>query len=277
MLMHLTATIEVMIFAIIVLLGLAFGSFITALTWRLHEGKDFVAGRSECESCGHVLSALDLMPVISWLMLGGRCRYCRQIVSWQNPAIEIATVLLFVVSYIYWPFPLVSPLAWASFGLWLVYIILLVALVVYDLRWMLLPDKLVFTLIALGLVDVDLRLASAGNLSIVSYIQQVALGALVFSGFYGFLYLISKGRWIGLGDVKLGLFIGIVLGWRQGFVALFMANLIGLVVVAPGLFTGKISIRSRIPFGPFLIAAFIIVGLFGTQILDWYFSLILPQ
>jgi len=266
-----------MIFVILGVLGLAFGSFVTALTWRLHEGKDFVAGRSECEHCGHVLSVFDLVPIISWLLLGGRCRYCHTKISWQNPVIEVTMTVLFVGSYIFWPSPLFSLEAWISFGLWLVYLILLVALVVYDLRWMLLPDKLVFVLIALGFVDVGLRLSVANNLTIISYVQQIILGALVFGGFYGFLYVISKGRWVGLGDVKLGLFIGTVLGWQQGFVALLLANIIGLVVVAPGLAARRLSMRSRIPFGPFLIAAFIITGLFGSSILSWYFSLILLQ
>jgi prepilin signal peptidase PulO-like enzyme (type II secretory pathway) len=262
-------------YIILAILGLTFGSFITALTWRIHEGKDFVAGRSECESCGHVLGALDLVPIFSWLSLGGRCRYCRKRIGWQNPVIEAVTALLFVGSYIFWPTALASWQAWASFGLWLVYVVMLVALVVYDIRWMLLPDKLVYTLIALGLFDAGLRLWLGGGLSVITYAVWVVLGAGALGGFYGLLYGVSKGKWVGFGDVKLGIFIGVVLGWQLALLALFLANALGLLVVAPALLSGKVSVKSRVPFGPFLIAAFIIAGLFGPHIIDWYSSLIL--
>lgn len=262
-----------MVYIVLAVLGLAFGSFITALTWRIHEGKDFVTGRSECESCGHTLGSLDLIPIISWFSLGGRCRYCRKSIGWQNPVIEASTALLFIGSYIFWPTALTGWQAWISFGLWLGYIVMLTALVIYDIRWMLLPDVLVYTLIALGLVDAGLRLT--GDLSIMRYVLWIALGAGTLGGLYGLLYAVSKGKWIGFGDVKLGVFIGVVLGWQLALLTLFLANALGLLVVAPALLNGKISIKSRVPFGPFLIIAFLIAGLFGTRLVSWYGSLLL--
>lgn len=263
-----------MIIVFMLLLGLAFGSFITALTWRLHEHKDFVAGRSQCEACGHQLSALDLIPVFSWVWLRGRCRYCGGSVSWQNPAIELAVAGLFVVSYLYWPLGFTSWQAGLSFGILLVFIVMLVALLVYDFRWMLLPDGLVFPLIALGLVDVALRLGAANQLTIGAYVMHVVLGAAALGGLYAVLYAVSKGRWVGLGDVKLGLFIGLVLGWQGALMTLFLANLLGLLCVVPGLIGRRMTMNSRLPFGPFLIISFVIVGLWGSQLVDWYLSAI---
>jgi prepilin signal peptidase PulO-like enzyme (type II secretory pathway) len=259
-----------MVILILVLLGLAFGSFVTALTWRLHEHKNFVTGRSQCEGCGHTLGAWDLIPLFSWLALRGRCRYCKAKVSWQNPVIEVAMVVLFVGSYLCWPHTLDSLPAIATFALWLVYIVFLMAMLVYDMRWMLLPDALVFPLIVLGFVDAALRLGQTGGLTIIGYVSYIVLGAAALGGFYWLLNAISHGRWVGFGDVKLGLFMGIVLGWQQALLVLFVANLIGCLVALPALASGKLSVKSRLPFGPFLIVAFLIVGLFGSQLISWY-------
>lgn len=262
-----------MIVFILVLLGLAFGSFVTAFTWRLHEGKDFVAGRSECESCGHVLSALDLVPVLCWVFLRGKCRYCKKSVSLLNPLLEVTMAVLFTASYFFWPYQFADWQSIASFIIWLVYLVMLVSLVVYDFKWMLLPNVIVFPLIGIGLIDAALRLSAQNDLTFASYSLHVLFGVLALGGFYWTLYEVSKGKWVGFGDVKLGCFIGIVLGWQQALLVLFTANLLGLFVVIPALSTGKLSMKSRLPFGPFLIAAFIIAGLFGAKLINWYTSL----
>ncbi|HWZ65539.1 MAG TPA: prepilin peptidase [Patescibacteria group bacterium] len=259
----------------LVLLGLCFGSFVGALVWRLHEGKDFVSDRSRCEDCGHVLSALDLVPVISWVALGGRCRYCHKKISVQNPVLELSMAALFVLSYIYWPVHLNDWAAWLSFGLWLVYVVGLVALFVYDMRWMLLPDVIVMSLVCLGLVDVGLRLSIVHHLTLLDYIRHIVLGATALGGFYWLLYTLSRGKWVGYGDVKLGVFMGLVLGWQGALLTLFLANILGFIFVVPGLVTGKLTRQSRVPFGPFMILAFLLVGLFGQPILNWYLSFIL--
>ena len=260
---------------ILALSGLIFGSFVTALTWRIHEKKDFIAGRSQCESCGHRLGTLDLIPVVSWMALSGRCRYCKAPVSWQNPAIELSVMIAFVVSYLFWPVDLTTWQAYASFGIWLIYIVILMALLVYDLRWMLLPNQLVFPLIALGLIDAVLRVGMQGPITIFTFGEHVLLGAGVLAGVYWLLYTVSRGKWVGYGDVKLGLFMGIVLGWQQALLTLFLANIIGCLFVGPGLLTGKLTPKSRVPFGPFLIVSFLIAGIFGQQLINWYVSLII--
>lgn len=264
-----------MAIVLLVWLGLCFGSFVGALVWRLHEGENFVNDRSRCEDCGHVLSALDLVPVISWVALGGRCRYCHKRISVQNPVLELSMAALFVLSYIYWPVHLADWVTWMSFGLWLTYVVALVALFVYDMRWMLLPDVIVISLICLGLVDVGLRLSVTQQLTFMGYMQHIVLGAAALGGFYWLLYTLSGGKWVGYGDVKLGVFMGLVLGWQGALLTLFLANILGFIFVVPGLVTGKLTRQSQVPFGPFMILAFLLVGLFGQSILNWYLSFIL--
>lgn len=257
------------------LMGLAFGSFVGALTWRLHEHKDFVSDRSECEHCHHKLGPLDLIPLFSWIVLRGRCRYCKHHIGWTAPVLEIVMAALFVGSYYVWPLPLGSWQASLSFGLWLVYVVGLVALLVYDLRWMILPNVLVFPLMGVAIVESAVRYSVQVGASPWDYLNSVIFGIIVLGGLYWALYTFSKGKWVGYGDVKLGVFMGIALGFQRSLLALFLANVIGFLVVLPGLLTGRLKRTSKVPFGPFLIVAFFIAFLFGGQIISWYMRLIL--
>lgn len=248
------------------LVGLAMGSFVGALVWRLKNKRDFVSDRSECEHCHHKLSTADLIPVVSWLMLKGKCRYCGKKIGWQSPALEISLGLIFVISYLFWPLGFSEWQAVASFVIWLIYMVVLMALVIYDLKYMLLPDKLVFPLIGLALIDAALRTSLSG----ANYFAYILAGGIVISGFYAALFYFSKGKWVGFGDVKLGIFIGVALGWQNAVLVLLVSNVIGFLFVIPGLLMGKLGRKSRVPFGPFLIAAFVVAGLFGDVIIDWY-------
>jgi leader peptidase (prepilin peptidase) / N-methyltransferase len=156
------------------------------------------------------------------------------------------------------------------FGLWLVYLIVLAILFVYDLRWMLLPDILVVPLVAVGLIDAGLRTSLLPGTSVSDYATYVVLGIAAMAGVYWALYMISKGKWVGYGDVKLAVFMGAVLGWQKTLVVLMLANVLGLLIVLPGLLSRKLTPKSHVPFGPFMIVAFVIVGLFGDAIINWY-------
>ncbi|MFZ1812597.1 MAG: prepilin peptidase, partial [Candidatus Saccharimonadales bacterium] len=130
------------------LLGLCFGSFVNALVWRIRKKRDIVRERSECTHCHHILAWYDLVPVVSYLLLRGRCRYCRKPID-DTPLTELATALLFVISYLAWPYQLATVADWSLVVLWLVLLVGLVALADYDIRWYLLPDVIVFPLIVL--------------------------------------------------------------------------------------------------------------------------------
>lgn len=268
-----------MIYLILAILGLALGSFINALVWRLHwqstaKTKDQKAkyailnGRSVCPNCKHRLDAIDLIPIISWLILKGRCRYCGQPISPQYPLVEAATPLLFIISYIFWPRPFTSQLIF-DFGLWLVFLTGLIAVAVYDIRWMLIPNRIIYPLLSLAFIQLFIKagfLDSGWHLALSSLLSLTVAGGLFY-----ILFQVSQGRWIGGGDVKLGFLLGLILANPVlSMLMLFTASIIGLGVVSPLLITKRLNLNSRLPFGPLLILATIIVKLFGATLVMWY-------
>jgi prepilin signal peptidase PulO-like enzyme (type II secretory pathway) len=259
-----------MITLLLIGMGLILGSFVNALVWRLHEKKDWVTGRSECPHCHHVLGPLDLIPVISWLFLRGKCRYCQKKID-DNPLVELALPTLFVASYYFWPVDLTES-SLVAFIFWLLFLVGFVALAVYDLRWYLLPDKIVFPLIALAVVQVLVISVVDSNWRII---LGAAGGALVISGIFYLIFQVSNGQWIGGGDVKLGIVLGLLSGGViEGFLLLFTASVLGMLISLPLMMQGKANRKTQLPFGPLLIAGLIIVKLFGPAILGWYTGMI---
>jgi len=223
-----------------------------------------------CESCGHRLHARDLVPVLSWIELGGRCRYCKAPIGWQDPLTELAMVALFVLSYVFWPYGW-SGILLVAFGIWLMSLVVMVALVVYDLRWMLLPDRLVYPLIGLAISMSSCLAIGQGSTGII---VRAGLSALLISGMFWLLFQMSDGRWIGGGDVKLAVALGFLVASLVGTILLlFIASLLGSFVGVPILIMGK-SVSHKIPFGPFLIIAAITVFLWGQPMIEWYNQLI---
>jgi prepilin signal peptidase PulO-like enzyme (type II secretory pathway) len=282
-----------MTFVALAVVGLCMGSFVNALVWRVYEQArlhreaakpklakakrrqlekearelSIIKGRSRCTHCGHELAARDLIPVLSWLELRGKCRYCGAHID-DTPLVELATSALFVLSYWRWPRPLDAQ-GTTNLIVWLVILTGLVALFVYDIRWLRLPNRIVYPLIiiALALVLANALIFGDG----AAAIRDAVLSVAICGGFFYLIYQISGGKWIGGGDVKLGILIGLVLpGWEQGFVALFLASVLGTLTILPFLFAKKITATSKVPFGPFLIAATIIVKLFGAGFIAWY-------
>jgi len=289
-----------MIAVILAVFGLCLGSFVNAIVWRMHEQeklkakssklkarkgdsrlltKDFrlsaqdlsiLKGRSMCDHCGHQLSSLDLVPLLSWLALRGRCRYCKKAVSWQHPAVELAMAAVFVGSYYFWPLAVAGAGQWVLFITWLVTSVGLMALLLYDLQFMLLPSRIIYPTLAV---------AATGRLTYLLWYDpargqgfvQWAFSLGVSSGVFLLLFYVSRGRWIGFGDVRLGLITGTILATpAKSFVMIFLASLMGTLFVLPAIATGKTKMTSRIPYGPFLITASFIVILFGQSFINWY-------
>lgn len=265
--------VHVEVVVLLGLLGAAFGSFAGAVAWRMHNKRTFVSDRSECESCHHKLGPLDLVPIFSWLFLRGKCRFCGAAIGWTPFLTEVCLAILFVLSYVYWPLGFGAWQAITLFGLWLVYLVVFAILVVYDTRWMLLPDQIVLPLIGIAFVDAGLRISLVPGTGVVDYVLYVGWGVLALAGIYGALYAVSRGKWVGFGDVKLAVFIGVALGWQAALLVFMLANVGGFLVAVPGLATGTLTPSSRIPFGPFLMAGFFVAGLWGEVLIDWYFAL----
>ncbi len=219
---------------------------------------------------------LDLLPVVSWLWLRGKCRYCNKAIGIQYPMVEIMVALAFIGSYLAWPYDF-DHKGMFLLATWLVSIVILTALLIYDIKWMILPNVLVFPLIAIAVIQV-VSVATffdggAGTL------LQACGGLAVAGGIFYVLFQLSGGNWIGGGDVKLGFALGLIVGTPlQGALVLFLAAVGGSVWSVPALLTKRLNRASKIPFGPFLIVATALVVLFGQSIVDWYLHdlLLLP-
>lgn len=280
-------------------LGLLMGSFAGAQVWRLrasqlrydekagekvyqkqkHEveklfNKRLLKDRSVCLHCGHRLQWFDLIPLVSWLQLRGKCRYCHKKIGWTEPLIELAMAVFFVISFLVWPYPLSSPLDYALFIIWLTAGVGMGILFLYDLKWFLLPDKITFPLIGLGLLYSLLSVAIQGFS--IQTVMSVVYACLILSGLYYLIYVLSRHQWVGFGDVKLGLALALLLAdWRLALLTLFLANLIGVIIILPLLLSKKIKRHAHVPFGPLFIAGWFIAGIFGKHIVDWYWTITL--
>jgi prepilin signal peptidase PulO-like enzyme (type II secretory pathway) len=278
-----------MIGAYLFVLGLCLGSFVNALVWRIHEQSSVKSkkkhnkaylkdlsirnGRSMCPHCKHQLSAGDLVPLFSWIWLRGKCRYCRKPISWQYPLVELLTGIIFILSYIYWPETL-GGVQIGIFVLWLVLVVGLIALLVYDFKWYLLPNRLVYPLSAVAGSIALLRIIT--NDSPVNALINTLLAVVVGGGIFYLLFQISGGKWIGGGDVKLGWLLGLAVGTPvMSLLFIFLAAVGGTLLTLPLLVTKRVNRSSLIPFGPFLIAGAVIAVLFGSSIVHWYTTLIL--
>lgn len=278
------------------LLGTVMGSFAGAQVWRLRarqlaqdkaEGEDYdkteykrlvgltthigADDRSQCLSCHHRLAWYDLLPLVSWLSTKGKCRYCRKKIGYFEPLIELGTAASFVIFSLIWVNAYgMEPASLAILGLWLVALTMFVILFVYDLKWFLLPDVVMFPLIALSVIITAATVVFLQQ-SIIATVVSVLVSVAILAGLYFVLWLVSKGLWVGFGDVKLGIALAILLiDWKLALLTLFLANLIGTLIVLPGLITGKLSRKAQVPFGPLLIIGFFISLLAGSAIMGGY-------
>lgn len=267
-----------MVVLVLVVLGLGFGSFINALVWRIHEQAkkgvghakelSILSGRSMCPRCKHRLGFFDLIPIVSWIALRGRCRYCHKAISIQYPLIEVITPVLFIASYVWWPMGL-HGIQIAFFVIWLAILIGLIALAVYDSKWQLLPNRIIYPLSAVAALYAIIHIVA--NPRPLTALVDTILSVLIGGGIFYVLFQVSGGKWIGGGDVKLGWLLGLIAGTAgRSLLLLFLAAILGTLFSLPLLMTKRLSKNSKIPFGPFLIVAIVVVELFGAGILAWY-------
>jgi leader peptidase (prepilin peptidase)/N-methyltransferase len=285
------------LYLLVGLLGLVFGSFAGATVWRLRakqlleekqagepvdraefkrlkplNGKSVKNDRSRCLHCGHELKVVDLVPLLSWMSTKGKCRYCDERIGAFEPLMEIGTATAFIVFFHYWQATFgLSLVGIVLFALWLAAVVMLVILFAYDLKWFILPDVVMFPLIAVAAVIVlIIQFSTFGFMDPATWLS-IAASVLILSGLYLAIWFFSKGAWVGFGDVKLGLALGLLLmDWRLAFLALFLANLLGTLIVLPGLITKKMNRQTQVPFGPLLIAGFAIALFAGQWLIGLY-------
>jgi prepilin signal peptidase PulO-like enzyme (type II secretory pathway) len=242
--------------------GLIVGSFINALQWRLPQSKT-MWGRSECIHCHHRLAWTDLLPILSFVFLNGRCRYCHKPIPPAYPLTEFAMGIVFLLVGYMWATSTFLDLTPSRAGALLVRdllaVTILAAIFLIDLHTLTIPDELTIpAIIGFGLIDLLLGMSAVNLL----------FGIVVGGGFFLVLYLLTHGRGMGDGDIRLGVLMGVLLGWPQILLAIFLAYLIGAFVAMLLLAGKKKTMKDPIPFGPFLSVATVVVLIFGSAALD---------
>lgn len=291
------------------LLGLVAGSFINVLTLRWNPAEDtqvikIVRGRSHCLRCGQQLKWFELIPILSFIFLRGRCRYCHRKLIWQYPLVEGLTALIFAgvtwrilnfnfFSHYFFSDPRTNFWVAAVILIWLFYSAVLIALSIIDLRHYLLPDKIVFPAIALSLLaNLSFYFLSLTRGSVFpehglnflgpyadvvnihfNVLTSALAGALVLAIILFLIYAFSRGKAMGFGDVKLAILIGLMLGLGAGLVGLVLSFIIGALVSLVIVLTTKKKLKDAVPFGPFLALGVLAVFFFGQIITNFYFSL----
>lgn len=238
-------------------LGLVLGSFYNVVGLRVPQKESLVRPGSHCMSCSRQLTAFELIPVLSYLLLRGSCRTCKAKISSRYMWMELVTGVLF--AYAYWTIGHAVELVVA-----LLFISLLITITVSDLAYMLIPNKILLFFLPLLLVG--------RVLSMLTPWWDSLLGAVCGAGLLWLIAIVSKGG-MGGGDIKLFFLIGIVLGTIQTLLTLFVAALIGLIVGAVMLWARRQGRKTPIPFGPFIATAAVICYFFGDAMIDWYLNL----
>jgi len=304
-----------MFYFFIFIFGLCVGSFLNVLILRLGSGQVFrlgsdsgeaphqnlgkhgtgfrIGGRSHCPKCAHQLGWKDLMPVLSFIWLKGKCRYCGEKISWQYPIVEAATGILFVFLF----------LSIFNFNLSisdvinLIYLLFitscLIVIFVSDLKYFIIPDEIILTGIIgffvfklfgilnlgffsdLGLAPLDSLASNGVKILDFKILLNPLLSAIAASAFFLAIVLVTRGKGMGLGDVKFAFLMGLVLGWPQILGALLLAFVSGALVGLGLILAGRAKMKSEIPFGTFLAANTFLIMLLSEKILIRYINLII--
>lgn len=254
---------------IVFIFGLVIGSFLNAIIYRLKTDESVLTGRSHCRECSHILSWYDLIPVLSFILLQGKCRYCGKKISIQYPLVEMATGLLFILAAQNLFLPDIRGFVYFSYIAAI--ISFLIIIFVYDLKHYLILDKVIFPAIFFVLIY-NIASIFIFNLSTSAVLINLLISAIGASAFFLLFVLISRGQWMGLGDVKLAFFMGLFLGWPNIFVALFLAFFLGAIIGIGLIIYGKKTMKSEVPFGPFLVTGTLLAFFFGEILIAKYFS-----
>ena len=240
------------------ILGLCMGSFLNCFAWRVVHGESVLKGRSHCDSCGHVLAPRDLIPIVSYCLSHGRCRYCGEKLSKGHLYAEIATAASYVA--------IVSKYDISLQALeYLLFASVLLACAFADLEGYMIPDRCI--LFGIVLRPVFLLLSHA---PLNTWIDSLLGGFLVAGGLLAVVLLYEKVRKVeamGGGDIKLLFVTGLFLGWKLNLLCLFAACILGILF---GLLTAKKDEAPLFPWGPAITAAALLTVMYGQQLVDWY-------
>ena len=244
----------------LVIIGLSIGSFINAAVYRLKsKQRGLLFGRSICPSCKKILGVRDLVPLLSYLFLKGKCRYCKSKIGGHYFWVELITALAFLGIGLTAQFENIPFLLWQ-----LLFTAVFIFLASYDFQFGEIPDEI-------SLPATIVAFASS-FFTLTQTPLQSLIGLMVGAVFFFCLVWFSKGKWMGGGDIRLGALLGALLGWQGFLIALLFASALGSVIgILQILFTQK-KLKSPVPFGPYLALGGYLTLIFGEQIWSWYFQ-----
>jgi prepilin signal peptidase PulO-like enzyme (type II secretory pathway) len=258
-------------FVFIFLLGTIIGSFLNVVIYRFGSGRSVSHGRSMCMTCSKTLQWYELIPVLSFVLQRGRCLRCKSTISFQYPLVEVSTGIIFaLIAFHFLPYLSYSyPLFVFLVILFSLIFSLLIVITVYDIRHKIIPNKLVYLYAFISFLSIFINTTSD------SLFVKPTFGALVAGPLcalpFALLWLISRGKWMGLGDAKLILGIGWMLGITGALAALTLSFWVGSVVSLAIMFFAKrsMTMKTQIPFAPFLIIGTAIVFFFNLNIFSF--------
>ncbi|OGK13730.1 hypothetical protein A3A93_05290 [Candidatus Roizmanbacteria bacterium RIFCSPLOWO2_01_FULL_38_12] len=261
------------------IIGLFLGSFLNVVADRL-ACEQTLGGRSKCDTCKRKLSWIDLIPIISYTSLKGKCRYCQASISIQYPISEIATGVVFTLTWI------LSQNAYPSASVWLHFVHIAIASLIFviiltDLRYQIIPDEIHIALIIVGILRfllLNSPVQTSLFFSLLNFMLIQKFGMMLVAGMAVMLpllliFLITKGKGMGFGDVKFAYIIGFLLGIKAGLIALYIGFVIGGIIALFLMILQKAKLKTKIAFGPFLIIGFYIMLFFQMDLYSFINSI----
>lgn len=245
---------------LIPILGLFVGSFANVLIWRIPRKEEWVKTPSHCTNCGRRLGFLDLVPLLSWIFLGGKCRFCKTGISIRYPAVELLNGLLWLICVLVF-----GPAPFLPVALALSTCLLVVTFI--DLNTYEIPDGLNIFILSLGILWNIYALISGYDILLENVIGFFSVSVLLL-----IIAILSKGG-MGGGDIKLSAVCGLILGWQNMLLSICAASILGAAVMLPVFIIKKKGKRTPIPFGPFLAAGIFISMCFGNAIIRAYLDI----
>jgi len=252
--------IKVFSYIFVFVLGISLGSFLNALEYRLYKKISIFDKWSKCPKCSKHIKAYDNIPVLSFILLRAKCRFCKKSISWQYPLVELWVGLSFV--FVFWfRAGSITEIVRDLVVVWVLSFIF-----IYDLKYMEVLDSITLPAAAfIFLLNI--------NHQIYTW-QNMLLAAFVAGGFFLAQYVISNGRWIGGGDIRIGILMGVVLGWPNVVFGLGLAYIIGAVSSVFLLSLKKKKMTDQIAFGTYLTIATFVALFWGGRVVDWYLGLL---
>ncbi len=259
------------IYSFVFVIGIIVGSFLNVCIHRIPKEESIVKPASHCPSCKNKLKPKDNIPILSWLLLRGKCRYCGEKISVRYPVVELLNGVLYTAVI-------------AKFGpgfesaVYMPFMSIFIIITWIDLDHMIIPDVFSLTgaVIAL-LIPVTLHFTGRQGLwpiSITESFTGCVVGGGILLTIAASYYLLKKKEGMGIGDVKLMALIGALLGWKKAVMTIFLGSFLGTFIMAPFLLSSRLSREKPIPFGPFLIIGAVAALFFGDMIIEWYTGLI---